>query len=187
MSDFNVEKPFSALSEAEKASVLAEMPAEEYDALHHALHVFAQMDADAAPPPQLRAQLLAHPRLQGLPPQVSLGWKMPLAMAAAFAAGMGVMAFLPKKQAVPAIEKPVQQVVIQRDTIILRDTIFQTRWRVRYLPPTDTATVSLFPIAKQEAEPKHLDLNAPTSNAGKPLSDTPALMEFLGMKGERRQ
>jgi hypothetical protein len=177
------QKGFEALNRAEKELVLAEMPASEYESIHLSLATLKEMDQDAAAPPSLRASLLRHPQLQAPVSNVSAR-KMPLAMAAAFASGALVMAFFPIKNTAPPEGKVIPQTLVQHDTIIVRDTIIQIRWKTRQVFRSDSQRFVL-PIAAQVPASIY-DTAVPMGKSGSAIGDTPALLEFFGLPEGRK-
>jgi hypothetical protein len=172
------EKGFEALSSTEKSFVLSEMTASEYESIHLSLATMKAMDQDVVPPPHLRAALLRHPQLQHPIPNTAV-WKKPLTMTAAFAAGALFMALFQISTPTTPVETVIPRTIIQHDTIVVRDTIIQTRWRTKHILQTDTQHFEQ-PVATQ-IPTTFYDTIVPMGKNGSSIGDTPALLDFLGL------
>lgn len=178
---------FSALSKAEKQSVLAEMPESEYQILHRALAALPLLDADIEPPADLRAELLARfAPARRSPLQLAFRPAVPVwQAAAAMLVGIGFTFFFMKKEPIKVSQKIVYQTIVQKDTI------WRTRWRERVEKPVTAGVQNArnlenlaAPKTKREANPENL--TAPTS-VGTPISDTPELMGFFVSEKEAKR
>lgn len=173
-------KSAGQLDEAERAEVLEEMTLAEYERLHRAIAVLPGLDADAAPPPALRERLLAHGRKNGYLRAPRYNWwkrRIPLWQAAAACMALVVAGYVIYCAKAPvSVEKSIEKIVYQRDTVNKTDTVWLRRTVVRYLRPAPSGPSAevadtLLPTRPSQA------MESPT---GTPIGDMPALMEFLG-------
>jgi len=201
------QKDFDHLSPVERAEVLAEMSADEYEQLHLTLSTLRDMDADARPTPLLRERLLGRLAEQHHPPRPRWHRRpVPLwqAAAAALLVGGAVAFFFPKKDLGPdggrwtmdggrqTADGGRQRAAVLRDTIWLTKIVYRERTVYRERRP-ENALENPPPQAFMESHPLPVLTDSipaapfalPAAPAGTPVSAWPELMQFLGGEGKR--
>lgn len=179
-------KAAEQLDPAERAEVLEEMSLSEYELLHRARMALQSLDADAAPPPQLREALLTQGRKSGhFTPHTVASWQRRIPVWQAVAAAMIVAVAVSVWRG--AVRQPVQEIlvekiVIQRDTVFQKDTLWMTRTEVRYRERAAAAPSPVAAIEINKPENRVGEQNA--STPGTSMADMPAMLEFLGETGE---
>lgn len=198
------QKSFDRLSPAERAEVLAEMSADEYEQLRLTISTLRNMDTDVRPTPLLRERLLSRLAERQRPPR--LRWHsrpVPLwqAAAAALLVGGAVAFFFPKKNLRMAEPDGGRGVVdggrgtaapMLRDTVWLTKIVYRERTVYRERRP-ENALESPPPQAFVEPHPLPVLTDSipaapfalPAAPAGTPVSAWPELMQFLGGEGKR--
>lgn len=175
-----VDKGFGALSAAERALVLSEMPQEEFEHLRMVLLATRQMDAGVQPSARLRAQLLEKMAAQ---PKPSLVWKVPIWQAAVVLLLSIVAVWLLKPEIIR--EKTVTEILVRTDTVWQVKTVWRDRvvWRERvvYRAKPDLEPIAMFPEKADNLEIS-VDFSPPEFAAprvGTSMGDAPELMRFF--------
>ena len=195
------QKNFAALNAHERAQVLSEMSAEEYDRLHTLLSAVRSLDADASPPDALGNRLLAHMRQQqhAAPRPRSLMMtllhlRLPVwQAAAALVLALWAARFFSTEPPVAAPRVWVQTVV-QHDTVVQEKIRWRERIVVRWQTVADsenrTDSSQISPnliepdpfLVQKPMEPIHLESNP--ASVGVRLSEQPEWMQFFTRPGE---
>lgn len=165
--------PFDELTPDVKKQVLAVMTEMEYRYAQAAIRTAPLLDAEVAPPPGLRAALLAKietlaPEIPVTPPKPWYQKPVPFWQAAAAAVLLaGAVAAWPKA------EVPVPE--IRTQTVVRTDTVYQERivWKERVV------TRKVWVQA-----PVHRDTVAPVS-PGRSIAAQPELLQFFTRAGEK--
>lgn len=194
-------KDFIALSPAERAQVLAEMPQEEYEQLRQVLLATQKLEAEATPPVRLGAALKARMAAKTQPTLLRrlLSAKVPAWQAAAvFLLGIAAVSFMKKTEV-------VEKTVTAWQTRV--DTVYRTAnfpgGRTANFPvgskkqgsPSVTSVTTLSKTAATQSTPsiataperidtQYFNLELPTrsmtdAHVGTSLGDAPELMVFF--------
>ena len=169
--------PFDELTPDVKKQVLAVMTEMEYQYAQAAIRTAPLLDAEVAPPPGLRAALLA--KMGTITPEIPISrptpwYQKPLPFwqaAAAVVALAGAVAVWPKAPT-PAPE-------VRTQTIVRTDTVYQDRivWKERMV------TRKVF-VREAVASPVHQDTAVPVS-VGRSIAAQPELLQFFTRAGEK--
>jgi hypothetical protein len=180
-----LEKNFAALSPAERALVLAEMPQAEFEHLRAVLLAARHLEARALPPAALRERLLEKMAMQTNPGLLrrTLAVRLPAwQAAAALVLGVAAVWFLKKEN---LREKFVTQTQLRTDTIFVEKTCWRERvqWRERVVfREKPAAAPMVFLSEKIDSQGVRFELAPP--HVGTSLGDAPELLDFF-TQGDR--
>ncbi len=179
------EKDFAALSQMERAMVLAEMPQEEFEQLRRILLAARGMDTAAMPPARLRAQLLDKMAAQPKPDLLrrAFATRIPLWLAMVVLLLATALVWRVKKETVQ--EKIVTKIQVQTDTIWQDKILWREKvvWRDRVIfkekPNASPVAIEPQALDSQNIRLEFLQPEFTAPHIGTSLGDTPELMGFF--------
>lgn len=178
------QKPFDALSAAERALVLAEMSRESYEQIRVIILAAPALDAGLEPPLALRGKLLAR-MTAGAPARPPL-WARPVPVWQAAAVLLVALAMvgLWKKETVREVSVPFVQVRV--DTVFVPKIEWKERVVVRekliYREKTPAAPIAVVPKSTGtplSETPEFPGYDMPAAPVGTSLGNEPGLLDFF--------